>query len=152
MKNTFSGNTLEQNLVTYDESGIPRRSVRRITNYDIPAQADTTYRDARGLWASKNPSWFAKLTGNVHTQRFMDTVDSNLKGFEPAQLNGREVKKTQKNQKGGLVNMKKELSKSQNLPAPSKKAEPKNDQKKYTKLPLEKNQVTKPIPPLPKKK
>lgn len=49
MKNTFSGNTLEQNLVTYDENGVPRRSVRKITKYDTPAQSDTSYRDARGL-------------------------------------------------------------------------------------------------------
>ena len=111
MKNTFSGNTLEQNLVTYDEGGVPRRSVRRITNYDVPAQTDTTYRDARGLWSSRNPSLLAKLTGNVHSTRFMDNVDSNLEGFEPAQLNEREVRKTQKKACGGPLPKKSKFKK-----------------------------------------
>lgn len=33
----------------------------------------------------------------------MDTVDSNLEGFEPMQINEREVKQTQKKQTGGPV-------------------------------------------------
>lgn len=49
IKNVFNGNTLEQNVVTKGINGIPRRSVRIITNYDMPAKSDTFYVDANGL-------------------------------------------------------------------------------------------------------
>ena len=38
IKNVFNGNTLEQNVVTRGINGIPRRSIRVITNYDINGQ------------------------------------------------------------------------------------------------------------------
>lgn len=106
MKNVFSGNTLEQNLVTYDENGIPRRSIREITDYMFPMDADTLYRDARGLWASKHPSVIDELFNKTHSNEYIKTVDENLEGFEPIQFNEKEVKATQKKSKkemGGKI-------------------------------------------------
>ncbi len=106
MKNVFSGNTLEQNLVTYDENGIPRRSIREITDYMFPMDADTLYRDARGLWASKHPSIIDELFNKTHSNEYIKTVDENLEGFEPIQFNEKEVKATQKKSKkemGGKI-------------------------------------------------
>ena len=94
IKNVFNGNTLEQNVVTKGINGIPRRSVRIITNYDMPAKSDTFYVDANGLQARRNPGFFQKLFGNVHTPEFMDNVDAKLKNAEPIQLSEREVKAT----------------------------------------------------------
>ena len=94
IKNVFNGNTLEQNVVTKGINGIPRRSVRIITNYDMPAKSDTFYVDANGLQARRNPGFFQKLFGNVHTPEFMDSVDAKLVGAEPIQLSEREVKAT----------------------------------------------------------
>ena len=94
IKNVFNGNTLEQNVVTKGINGIPRRSVRIITNYDMPAKSDTFYVDANGLRARRNPGFFQKLFGNVHTPEFMDNVDAKLKNAEPIQLSEREVKVT----------------------------------------------------------
>ena len=94
IKNVFNGNTLEQNVVTKGINGIPRRSVRIITNYDMPAKSDTFYVDANGLRARRNPGFFQKLFGNVHTPEFMDNVDAKLKNAEPIQLSEREVKAT----------------------------------------------------------
>ena len=94
IKNVFNGNTLEQNVVTKGINGIPRRSVRIITNYDMPAKSDTFYVDANGLQARRNPGFFQKLFGNVHTPEFMDSVDAKLVGAEPIQLSEREVKVT----------------------------------------------------------
>ena len=94
IKNVFNGNTLEQNVVTKGINGIPRRSVRIITNYDMPAKSDTFYVDANGLRARRNPGFFQKLFGNVHTPEFMDNVDAKLKNTEPIQLSEREVKAT----------------------------------------------------------
>ena len=94
IKNIFNGNTLEQNVVTKGINGIPRRSVRIITNYDMPAKSDTFYVDANGLRARRNPGFFQKLFGNVHTPEFMDNVDAKLKNAEPIQLSEREVKAT----------------------------------------------------------
>lgn len=106
MKNVFSGNTLEQNLVTYDENGIPRKSIREITDYMFPMDADTLYRDARGLWASKHPSIIDELFNKTHSDKYIKTVDENLEGFEPIQFNEKEVKATQKKSKkemGGKI-------------------------------------------------
>lgn len=106
MKNVFSGNTLEQNLVTYDENGIPRKSIREITDYMFPMDADTLYRDARGLWASKHPSVIDELFNKTHSDEYIKTVDENLEGFEPIQFNEKEVKATQKKSKkemGGKI-------------------------------------------------
>lgn len=94
IKNVFNRNTLEQNVVTKGINGIPRRSVRIITNYDMPAKSDTFYVDANGLQARRNPGFFQKLFGNVHTPEFMDSVDAKLVGAEPIQLSEREVKAT----------------------------------------------------------
>lgn len=94
IKNVFNGNTLEQNVVTKGINGIPRRSVRIITNYDMPAKSDTFYVDANGLQARRNPGFFQKLFGNVHTPEFMNNVDAKLVGAEPIQLSEREVKAT----------------------------------------------------------
>ena len=94
IKNVFNGNTLEQNVVTKGINGIPRRSVRIITNYDMPAKSDTFYVDANGLRARRNPGFFQKLFGNVHTPEFMNNVDAKLKNAEPIQLSEREVKAT----------------------------------------------------------
>ena len=94
IKNVFNGNTLEQNVVTKGINGIPRRSVRIITNYDMPAKSDTFYVDANGLEAKRNPGFFQRLFGNVHTLEFMNSVDSKLKNAEPIQLSEREVKAT----------------------------------------------------------
>ena len=94
IKNVFNGNTLEQNVVTKGINGIPRRSVRIITNYDMPAKSDTFYVDANGLRARRNPGFFQKLFGNVHTPEFMNSVDAKLKNAEPIQLSEREVKAT----------------------------------------------------------
>ena len=94
IKNVFNGNTLEQNVVTRGINGVPRRSVRIITNYDIPAKSDTTYVDANGLEAGRNPGFFQKLFGNVHTPEFMNSVDAKLKNAEPIQLSEREVRVT----------------------------------------------------------
>lgn len=94
IKNVFNGNTLEQNVVTKGINGIPRRSVRIITNYDMPAKSDTFYVDANGLQARRNPGFFQKLFGNVHTPEFMNNVDAKLENAEPIQLSEREVKAT----------------------------------------------------------
>ena len=94
IKNVFNGNTLEQNVVTKGINGIPRRSVRIITNYDMPAKSDTFYVDANGLQARRNPGFFQKLFGNVHTPEFMNNVDARLENAEPIQLSEREVKAT----------------------------------------------------------
>lgn len=94
IKNVFNGNTLEQNVVTKGINGIPRRSVRIITNYDMPAKSDTFYVDANGLRARRNPGFFQKLFGNVHTPEFMNNVDARLENAEPIQLSEREVKAT----------------------------------------------------------
>lgn len=94
IKNVFNGNTLEQNVVTKGINGVPRRSVRIITNYDMPAKSDTFYVDANGLRARRNPGFFQKLFGNVHTPEFMNNVDAKLKNAEPIQLSEREVKAT----------------------------------------------------------
>lgn len=94
IKNVFNGNTLEQNVVTKGINGIPRRSVRIITNYDMPAKSDTFYVDANGLQARRNPGFFQKLFGNVHTPEFMNSVDAKLENAEPIQLSEREVKAT----------------------------------------------------------
>jgi hypothetical protein len=104
VKNIFSGNTLEQNVVTPGIHGVPRRIIREITNYDIPADADTLYRDANGLTGKRNPGFIDRLFGNVHSDKFMDRVDSILDGMEPRQLSEREVKKTQRKQNGGNIN------------------------------------------------
>ena len=94
IKNVFNGNTLEQNVVTRGINGIPRRSIRVITNYDIPAKSDTTYIDANGLEAGRNPGFLQRLFGNVHTPEFMNSVDAKLKNAEPIQLSEREVRVT----------------------------------------------------------
>ena len=94
IKNVFNGNTLEQNVVTRGINGVPRRSVRIITNYDTPAKSDTTYIDAKGLEAGRNPGFFQRLFGNVHTPEFMNSVDAKLKNAEPLQLSEREVRAT----------------------------------------------------------
>lgn len=94
IKNVFNGNTLEQNVVTSGVNGVPRRVVRIITNYDMPAESDTSYVDANGLKARRNPGFFQRLFGNVHTLEFMNSVDSKLKNAEPIQLSEREVKAT----------------------------------------------------------
>lgn len=94
IKNVFNGNTLEQNVVTKGINGIPRRSVRIITNYDMPAKSDTFYVDANGLRARRNPGFFQKLFGHVHTPEFMNNVDAKLENAEPIQLSEREVKAT----------------------------------------------------------
>lgn len=94
IKNVFNGNTLEQNVVTKGINGIPRRSVRIITNYDMPAKSDTFYVDANGLQARRNPGFFQKLFGHVHTPEFMNNVDAKLENAEPIQLSEREVKAT----------------------------------------------------------
>ena len=94
IKNVFNGNTLEQNVVTRGINGIPRRSIRIITNYDTPAKSDTTYIDAKGLEAGRNPGFFQRLFGNVHTPEFMNSVDAKLKNAEPIQLSEREVRAT----------------------------------------------------------
>ena len=94
IKNVFNGNTIEQNVVTKGINGIPRRSIRIITNYDMPAKSDTFYVDANGLQARRNPGFFQKLFGNVHTPEFMNNVDAKLKNAEPIQLSEREVKAT----------------------------------------------------------
>lgn len=94
IKNVFNGNTLEQNVVTSGVNGVPRRVVRIITNYDMPAESDTSYVDANGLKARRNPGFFQRLFGNVHTLEFMNSVDAKLKNAEPIQLSEREVKAT----------------------------------------------------------
>ena len=94
IKNVFNGNTLEQHVVTKGINGIPRRTVRIITNYNMPAKSDTTYVDAKGLEAGRNPGFLRRLFGNVHTPAFMDSVDTKLKNAEPIQLSEREVKAT----------------------------------------------------------
>ena len=94
IKNVFNGNTLEQNVVTRGINGIPRRSIRIITNYDTPTKSDTTYVDAKGLEAGRNPGFFQRLFGNVHTPEFMNSVDAKLKNAEPIQLSEREVRVT----------------------------------------------------------
>ena len=100
VKNIFSGNTLEQNVVTPGIHGVPRRIIREITNYDTPADADTLYRDANGLTGKRNPGFIDRLFGNVHSDKFMNRIDSILEGMEPRQLSEREVNAT-KHQDGG---------------------------------------------------
>lgn len=95
-KNVFDGNTLHQNVVTYGEWGTPRRSVRVISDYDIPTKADTTYIDANGVSGRRNPSWWDRLSGNVHSKEFMDNLDAILKGAEPLYISEREVKANKK--------------------------------------------------------
>lgn len=92
VKNVFRGRDLYQNVVTADENGVPRRSIRVIYDYDIPTKSDTTYIDARGLESSRNPSFMQKAFGKVHSNEFMDNVDYYLEGMEPRYLSGKEVK------------------------------------------------------------
>ncbi len=103
VKNVFSGNDLEQNIVTEGIYGVPRRTIRSITSYDNPAESDTTYIDANGLEAGRNPGIIARLFGNVHSDKFMDNIDSILVGMEPRQLSEKEVRMTKKNQEGGEI-------------------------------------------------
>lgn len=96
VKNIFNGNTLKQNVVTMGEWGVPRRTVRIITNYDMPAKSDTTYIDANGDSGKRNPNFLDKLLGNAkHSALFMNNVDAKLVGMEPMQLSEREVKATE---------------------------------------------------------
>jgi len=95
-KNIFKGKVLEQHVVTPGENGVPRRIIRTISNYSMPAQADTTYTDAAGLVAGRNPGFMARLFGNVHTPEFMDRVDAALVGADPYELNEAEVKSVEK--------------------------------------------------------
>lgn len=106
VKNVFSGNTLEQNVVTEGINGVPRRTIRSITSYDNPAESDTTYIDAYGLEAGRNPGLLARLFGNVHSDKFMDNIDSILVGMEPRQLSEKEVNRTKKKQEGGEISRK----------------------------------------------
>ena len=106
VKNVFSGNTLEQNVVTEGINGVPRRTIRSITSYDNPAESDTTYIDANGLEAGRNPGMLARLFGNVHSDKFMDNIDSILVGMEPRQLSEKEVDRTKKKQDGGEISRK----------------------------------------------
>lgn len=87
VKNVFDGTTLDQNLVTYDENGTPRRSIRRISNYGTPKER-VTYRDARGDWGSRARRFFEAN----HSNDFMDSVDGHLVGMNPKYINEREVK------------------------------------------------------------
>ncbi len=87
VKNVFDGTTLDQNLVTYDENGTPRRSIRRISNYGTPKER-VTYRDARGDWGSRARRFFEAN----HSSGFMDSVDGHLVGMNPKYINEREVK------------------------------------------------------------
>lgn len=103
VKNVFSGDTLEQHVVTEGINGVPRRTIRSITEYNNPAQSDTTYIDANGLEAGRNPGLIAKLFGNVHSDKFMDNLDAILTGMEPRQLSEKEVKMTAKKQDGGEI-------------------------------------------------
>lgn len=103
VKNVFSGNDLEQNIVTEGIYGVPRRTIRLITNYDNPAKSDTTYIDANGLEARRNPGILARFLGNVHSDEFMNNIDSILNGMEPRQLSEKEVKRTKKNKEGGIL-------------------------------------------------
>ena len=103
VKNVFSGNDLEQNVVTEGIHGVPRRTIRSITNYDNPAKSDTTYIDANGLEAGRNPGILARILGNVHSDKFMNNIDSILNGMEPRQLSEKEVKRTKKNKEGGIL-------------------------------------------------
>ena len=107
VKNVFSGNDLEQNIVTEGIHGVPRRTIRSITNYDNPAKSDTTYIDANGLEARRNPGILARFLGSVHSDKFMDNIDSILVGMEPRQLSEKEVRRTKKNQTGGVINKRK---------------------------------------------
>ena len=106
VKNVFSGNTLEQNIVTEGINGVPRRTIRSITSYNNPAESDTTYIDANGLEAGRNPGMLARLFGNVHSDKFMDNIDSILVGMEPRQLSEKEVSRTKKKQDGGEISRK----------------------------------------------
>ena len=110
VKNVFSGNDLEQNIVTEGIYGVPRRTIRLITNYDHPAKSDTTYIDANGLEAGRNPGILARFLGNVHSDEFMNNIDSILNGMEPRQLSEKEVKITKKNKEGGEISRKDALN------------------------------------------
>ena len=110
VKNVFSGNTLEQNVVTEGINGVPRRTIRSITSYNNPAESDTTYIDANGLEAGRNPGMLARLFGNVHSDKFMDNIDSILVGMEPRQLSEKEVSRTKKKQEGGEISRKDALN------------------------------------------
>lgn len=91
-------------------NGVPRRTIRSITSYDNPAESDTTYIDANGLEAGRNPGILARLFGNVHSDKFMNNIDSILVGMEPRQLSEKEVNKTKKKQEGGEISRKDALN------------------------------------------
>lgn len=97
--NYFNGTTLEQHVVTPGIWGTPRRVVRVIRNYYDPAQADTTYVDARGVTGRKKPTFFDRLFGAIHSPEFMGGLDSTLEGYEPHALNEKETKTIEKKSK-----------------------------------------------------
>lgn len=95
IKNIFNGNTLRQYVVTDGVWGTPRKAYREITNYNIPAQSDTIYVDADGKRGVRNPSFLQKIAGDAqHSTGFMNSLDTILKGYDPIQLSGKEVKQS----------------------------------------------------------
>lgn len=99
VKNNFRGKTLEQSIVTMGDSGVPRRVIRTITEYENPAKSDTTYTDALGTIGKRNPSYFDRFFGKTHSDEFMDRVDSLLEGMDPYPLNAKEARRLNKNKK-----------------------------------------------------
>ena len=99
VSNYFTGNTLEQHVIRPGIWGTPRRTIRIITNYSNPNRADTTYVDARGTSGRKDPTWFDRFIGAVHSPEFMGGLDTILEGYEPYALNEKETKIIEKNNK-----------------------------------------------------
>lgn len=97
IKNSFDGNDLYQNVVTYGINGVPRRTQRIIRNYSVPSQADTSYVDALDDTYKRNPGFLEKLLYGYKTNPgIMDRIDILLKGKDPIQINEKEVKQANK--------------------------------------------------------
>lgn len=100
-KNLFNGTTLTQHLVTPGIHGVPRRTQRIITNYGVPAQADTTYVDALGDERPKHPTFFKR----THSKEFMNNVDRNLEPMVPKYSNEQEARAAYKRKLGGHIEL-----------------------------------------------
>lgn len=90
VRNQFTGNDLTQYFITPGVYGTPRLQKRIITNYDDPANADTTIVDGNGV-------------RDGHSQKYIDAVTRMLQGSEPYATSGKDVRAVNKANKTGVA-------------------------------------------------
>lgn len=90
MRNQFTGNDLTQYFITPGFYGTPRLQKRIITNYDNPADSDTTIVDGNGAREG-------------HSQGYIDNVTRILQGSEPYAISGKDVRAVNKANKTGVA-------------------------------------------------